>query len=37
MIMQKIDAVSQADILKVLSMMKLTTTYTLSGGDDYEV
>lgn len=36
-IMKKIDAVSNEDIMKVLTMMTLTTTYTLSGGEDYEV
>lgn len=36
-IMNKIDEVSNEDIMKVLSMMTLTTTYTLSGGEDYEV
>jgi predicted Zn-dependent peptidase len=36
-IMKKIDDVVISDVLEVLSMLKLTTTYILSGGDVYEV
>ncbi len=36
-IMKQIDDVTVSDILEVLSMLKVTTTYTLSGGDAYEV
>ncbi|MFA7417402.1 MAG: insulinase family protein [Acholeplasma sp.] len=36
-IMLKIDQVTQNEILEVLSMLRLTTTYTLSGADSYEV